>query len=515
MPAEPVKLILPPGFYQNGTEYSGAGRYIAGDLVRWHNGVIKPINGWKQRYDLAADDNMPPLWTGGAGEEAVRSGVVVGDETGGVDVYLGTNKALYAISNSNAITDVTPTEFTEVDKDATLGTGYGMYRYSFGQYGTPRPGDPASPVNAFSWGIDNWGFWPIAVARGIDGLPVFIKKDTDATFVAIPDSPSGAFDALVTDNRFLMTFGKQSDFRLVEWSDRENYEDWNTASISNQAGNFRLAGTGKLVRGIKVLSQILILGENDAFSGQFVGPPYVYGFNRVGSRCGLIGPNAVAATDTFAMWLSGLAFYQFDGTVKQVDCEVMDHYLKTANQAQRSKTVAFTLSDYSEIWWLYQSVNAQYNEPDSYIIYNHALQKWYTGTLERTFGMDKAPLREPLMVAPDGVVYDHEIFSAGRDGRVPYIATGPLETAAGGRLLGLSYVFPDANTFGDVVMELNVRDGESKPVRFSRQFTLQDPTSTFGIQGRDIRMKLSGALNNPNWVIGDFRVVPNVGSPGR
>lgn len=510
-----AKLKLPPGFYKNGTEYMSAGRYSDGDLIRWHNDTIVPINGWQIRVDFVTKLALPPLWGDGAATEAARSGIVLGDATSGVNTFIGSNKHIYHISNTNVVTDVTPAAFTTQPKHAGVAGGYGTFRYSYGKYGTPRPKQQGNLTNVFSWGFAEWGFWPLAVARGVGAKPVYVKKDTDADFVAVASSPVGALDIIVTDERFAMTLGSETDFRIVQWSDQEQYTVW-TSAINNQAGSYRLAGTGKLLCAVKLLNQILIVGENDAFSGRYVGPPYVYGFGRVGNNCGIIGPEAIAVTEQFAAWLGTLSFWIFDGTVKQLPCEVLDFYLKDHDQSQRSKTEAFTLADYSEIWWLYQSKAAAFKEPDSYIVFNYAKQVWYTGRISRTLGIGNNPLAYPLMVSPGGHVYDHEVPSAGRDSRIPFISTGPLELENGKRLLGLAYIYPDEQLDGDVLMELNVRDMPKMPVRYSRQFTLSSPTSTQGVMGRDIRMKLYGSGANPNWVIGDFRVEPlEVGTPRR
>lgn len=514
MPA--VKLKLQPGFYRNGTDYMAAGRYMDGNLVRWHNDVIKSINGWQRRYESDGDE-LAPLWPDGAATEAARSCLVLSDLGLGVNVYVGTNKKIYAISDSNVVTDVTPASFITQPKDSTLNRGYGIFRYSFGKYGTPRPANQSDEANVFSWGFAEWGEWPIAVARGIATLPLYIKKTSDADFVAITDSPEGAFDAVVTDERFVMTFGNVSDPRLVQWSDQEDYEEWNEADISKQAGSRRLAGTGRLVAGVKTLNQILILGENDAFSCQYVGPPYVYGFTRIGDKCGIIGAEAVAVTATFAAWIGSKAFWIFDGTIQQLNCEVLDYYLRDRDNNQKSKTFAFSISDYSEVWWLYQSTSSPTNDVDSYIVYNHFKKIWYYGRINRTVAADNDPLEYNMMIAPNGVVYDHEVVGANFDGDIPFITTGPLELETGERLLGCSYVFPDEQLDGSVMMELNVRDMPKDAARYARQFDLTTlgagtGISTTGIMGRDVRMKLYGSGENPNWMIGDFRVIPSGGA---
>lgn len=520
MPDNAIKLKLDAGFYKNGTEYQAAGRWADGDLVRWHNDNIKPINGWRIRTDFATNLRLAPLWT--AVGEAARSGIALNDSLGGVNTYIGTNKKLYQVSNSNEVTDVTPPGFVAKPKHASTNTGYGTFRYSYGSYGDARPTLAIQTQMVFSWGFSSWGDWPVAVARAVDNRYVMIKRDIDAVFTQITTSPIGVNDVLVTDERFMMTFGTPADGRIIQWSDQEDFNTW-AAAVDNQAGSLRVAGVGRLVRAVKVLGRVLVLGENDALSGQYVGPPYVYGFTRAGSSCGVVGPNAVVVTETFAAWMGTKSFWIFDGVARQLPCEVLDYVMAQIDQTQRSKTNAFTVTDYSECWWLYQSIYSETNEPDCYVIYNYEKQRWYTGKLDRTMGLDNDPLRHICMVSTQGLVYDHEIASAGRDGRVPYIETGPLELVNGERLLGCSYVFPDEKLAGMVRMELQVRDmpkqtdllGPSK-VMYSRDFALLRPTSTIGIMGRDIRMRLYSAQKNPSWVLGDFRVVPIKGvSPCR
>lgn len=458
-----MKLKLPPGFYRNGTGYQSAGRWMSGDLVRWHADNIKPINGWQRKVDLETDVPLPPLWS--APGEVARAIAAVGDTIGGINTYVGTNKAIYMLSNTNVVTNVTPTGFDPQGGNAEAGTGYGLFRYSYGQYGNARPAvaDPVPMV--FTWGFTTWGTWPVACARGDDGFKVLIKRDTDTDFVEIAGSPGGANDVLVTDERFMMTFGVPNDGKLIQWSDQEDFDDW-TPAIDNQAGFLRVAGTGRLVRGVRVLKQVLVVGDNDAFSGQYLGPPYVYGFNRVGDKCGIIGPNAIVVTDTFAAWIGSRSFWIFDGVVRQLDCEVLDYYLNDHSVDQRSKTCAFTVSDYSECWWLYQSKTSATSEIDSYIIYNYAKKCWYTGRIDRTCGMDSDPARNVTMVASNGMVYDHEITNAQRDGRIPIIRTGPLELENGERMFGCSWVYPDETLVGSVKMKLQVRDQSNLKEQF-------------------------------------------------
>ena len=40
-------LNIPPGAYRNGTEYQSKGRWRDVNLVRWHEGAMRPVDGWR------------------------------------------------------------------------------------------------------------------------------------------------------------------------------------------------------------------------------------------------------------------------------------------------------------------------------------------------------------------------------------------------------------------------------------------------------------------------------------
>lgn len=503
MGAEPVKLRLPPGVFKQGTDYASAGRWLDSDLIRWENGVLKAINGWQRTADLASNTPVPPLVADPA-VEAVRSGQEIARTDGSAIAVLGSNKKIYQASQSFAISDVTPIGFpADIPKDAVTRAGYGRFRYGFGLYGTRRPTPLRAEQPAFTWGFDAWGDWPVAVARGRDEH-VFIKRTTDPRFGEVAASPTGANDLVVTDERHLMLVGKTGDARYISWSDRENYDEW-VPSVTNTAGGQRVAGVGKLLACVKVQSLILIIGETDAFAGQYLGPPYVYGFARVGNNCGIASSAAVVATSSFAMWYGNKSFWIYDGTLRQVPCDLLEYFENNLDQAQSSKITACANSDYSELWWLYQSVGA--TECDSYVAYNYRENIWYHGKMDRTLILDKYPMANVLGVSSTGLLYDHEVPNAGYSGALPYITSGPVEAQNGKRLLGMAYLLPDDEPDGNVSLRIDVRDAPKLPPRYSMNFALTALTPTTGIMGRDIRFTFQ-SVGNQQWTLGDLRAIP-------
>ena len=63
---------------------------------------------------------------------------------------------------------------------------------------------------------------------------------------------------------------------------------------------------------------------------KFIGAPFTFGFEQVGTNCGLIGKNAAVEIDGTAFWMSPNGFFMFDGTVKSLPCSVEDFVYDSA-----------------------------------------------------------------------------------------------------------------------------------------------------------------------------------------
>jgi hypothetical protein len=147
-----LSVKLPPGLYRNGTVYQSKGRYYDSDLVRFHQGTIKPIGGWRTPYG----------YTGSALAGVPRSLYSYRSDAGAPVVGVGTTTKLYVVSDGLSY-DITPAGFTTFRVDGGFATGgtYGAGPYGAGVYGTgsvtPRV------VNPDTWSLDNFGQYMIAV----------------------------------------------------------------------------------------------------------------------------------------------------------------------------------------------------------------------------------------------------------------------------------------------------------------------------------------------------------------
>jgi hypothetical protein len=492
-----IPIDLPPGVYRNGTEYGASGRWYDCNLVRWQDGALRPIGGWQPRVNNVGSP-IEGYFTAPTPETS-RDIITYRDNSGGNRIMVGTNRALYSLTQGGVVTDVTPIGFTGGPNDISLTIGYGIGPYGLYSYGTERNQVDVIPTPVGRWKFDMWGENVLASFDGEGVLYEFAPTSLNA--VLLSNAPAEIQDFIVTDERIVMAVTNgSSGIRNVVWSEKEDNDNW-TPTISNFAGQQNLQGSGLLVGIYKVQGQPLILSETDAFVVSYLGPPFVYGFTRVGERCGPIYKRAVIATDRFVMWLGKRNFWFYDGTLKPMNCDIIDYIRATLDTSHVSKMFTMTISDFSEIWWFYQSFAG--SEVDTYVSYNYQQDTWAFGKLARTTGIDRGPLRSVIMLAPDGKIFNHEqsgVFVANS-----YAQTGPIELKATGTInTAIRSMIIDTKDFGTVSIEFLSRQFPTDPLYSHGVRTYAHPLSTTGVMGREIHIKVRGV--SAGWRFGTPRV---------
>jgi hypothetical protein len=399
---------------------------------------------------------------------------------------VGTHSKLYAIDASATITDITPSGFTAGAEDTTANTGYGYGNYGASTYGTPRP-DTGSVTTANNWQLDTWGEELVACATS-DGKLYKWDLNVSNDGVAITNAPTSCTGLIVTEERHLMALGAGGNPRKVQWSDQEAITVW-TPSQTNKAGSFNLQTTGSLKCARRVRGGVLLWTDIDVHQAQSLGYPLVYGFQKVGSNCGVIGPNAVVAVDSLAYWMGRDSFYVFDGTVRPLPCEVQDYVFSDLNPLQTAKFSAFYNSTNSEAWFLYCSSGS--SEIDRYVALNTVEGHWTIGSLDRVCGVDRGVFTSPILVGSDGYLYDHETgHSYGTS--TPYAESGPIEMGNGDRVMHAVRLVPDEQTSADCTVAFKHRYWPNGDQTTTSTYTLASPTSV-RFTGRQIAMRVTGS----------------------
>lgn len=501
-----IPIDLKPGVYKNGTPYSGKLRWADSNLVRWKDGAIRVIGGWERRR-ATTSTVIPPVFDDPS-VEAPRNIISWTGNSGARNIVIGTNSSLYFIDSIGAVSDITPVDFVGEPKDASLRVGYGMSAYGRSEYGTPRTADGAVPVDVATWAFALWGETLLALYRG-DGSVYSWTAGVDEVAVAIETAPLNMQDLIVTDERIVLGIGGTASPRLIQWSASEDNTNW-TPSLTNQAGSLTLSGVGPLLSVVQIMSELLVIGRNEVYVGRYLGPPYIYGFDRVGDNSGLLSANCVVTTERFAMWAAERNFWLYDGSLKKLESDVVDFFYNDLSSTQYSKTHGFTIRDYNEVWWLYQSKDSSTNEPDSYVCFDYALNHWTKGKLDRSIGCDKAATSTPLMVSADGAIYNHELPDLPIDtGPVPYCETGPIELGQGDQQAYIDYIYPDELVANDVTMTIKTKDMPNLTEQTFGPYTLESPTPVRA-RGRQFALRFEG--RSAGWRIGFMRA--NVKSGG-
>ena len=229
---------------------------------------------------------------------------------------------------------------------------------------------------------------------GLAGLVTGANYNTIQITTAVAGCPTLANYVLVSDSsRFVIAYGTDNggdgkqDPMLISWSDQENITVWNPQP-TNQAGNYRLSHGSAILTAIQSRQEILIFTNTALYVQQYIGPPYVWGFQLMSANISLIGPNAVAAANNAVFWMGHDKFYFYNGTMQTLPSALRTYVFDNINLSQSFQVFAGVNEAYNEIWWFYPS--AQATTIDSYVIFNYLDQSWsygntYTNISGQTF----------------------------------------------------------------------------------------------------------------------------------
>ena len=249
---------IPAGVYRNGTDLQSMGRWRDASLIRWIDGTMQPVKGWRTRSDTATAAKM-------------RGMINWADNSNDRWYAAGTYNKLYVYGGGTGTQyDITPTGLATGREDAVAFTGYGGNTYGNYAYGIARP-DTSRIQPATAWNLQLWGEYLLANNRD-DGKVYEWQLDNTAIAAQVANAPINNKSIVVTEERFLMCLGAGGNVRKVQWSDREDNTTW-TPSAQNEAGDLELSTEGEIMAGVSVKGQTLILTTRDAHVANYIGPP--------------------------------------------------------------------------------------------------------------------------------------------------------------------------------------------------------------------------------------------------
>ena len=415
--------------------------------------------------------------------------------------------------------------------------GWGTGTWSLSSWGTPRPASAALALKSRVWQFDNYG--EDLVCQLVDG-GIYLWKPSlglGARATAIAGAPTKSSYALVsTPDRHLVCFGTEEDLgdpdsqdpMFVRFSSQENISIFEPTA-TNTAGGQRLTDGNKLVSATRSRGQILIFTDTSLHAMQFIGPPFTFGFQQLGSNCGCIGPHASVDVNGLAFWMGPEAFFVFDGTVKKIPCTVQDFVFKDLNFVQSQKVFAGLNTEFNEITWWYCSFTSDFI--DRFVTFNYMENVWSVGTMARTTWADVGSFPRPIAAEylPDStakpvgsvisgltagrtVLYSQEVGTNAVDQPITaFIQSGYFDIAEGDNMLFMKRFIPDfKEQEGNLTVNLLLRPfPQSTASPSSLDPYVITPTTAkvdTRARGRQLSLKITSDDLDTKWRYGTLRV---------
>jgi hypothetical protein len=432
---EPIPLNFRPGIYGNRSGRASMGRFVDGNLVRFRDDVPGQVGGW-----LTSPSFGGPV-------AGLARDIISWRPNNQTARYfaIGTHSNAYQ-GDGGSITDITPIPFTTGRADSILGAGFGTGLYGTETYGTPRTGGSAV-LDASTWTFDMFGEICMGMFSGDGNLYEHLPGST-ARFTLTTGAPTGRA-MCVSDERHVFVFGTNGQPNRVDWSDREDRNDW-TPSAVNRAGFYELQATSPFQCGKRCRGQVLAWTKTEVFGFAPLSNSLVYSRDRLSTACGVMGPHAVVVVTTdngdVAFWMGQNNFFVYDGLVRTLPCDLYDYIFKDINILQSAKVYAASNEEFGEIWFFY--VSAAATEIDRAVIFNYGNATWSKAGIARTVWMDKGIFDRPIAVNPTGTIFHHE--SGDTDNGAPmasFVKSAPIDSKSAA-FLDIGAFWPDMEPGG-------------------------------------------------------------------
>jgi hypothetical protein len=250
------------------------------------------------------------------------------------------------------------------------------------------------------WSLSNFGQVLVAtIANGKtftwnagDAARLSVRASTGTTDFVTTGNPTATRTTLISPTtRHLIHFGTEvtigstatQDDMFIRFSEQEDINDYSILA-TNTAGSQRLQDGTKIMGALVAKENILVWTDNALYTMKFVGAPFTFGFEQVGTNCGLIGKNAAVEIDGVAYWMGSNGFFSFDGTVNTLPCSVEDYVYDDIDTTKGQQVCAGINNLFTEVTWWYPTSGSDFN--NRYVVYNYGtvnnplpMGNWYTG----------------------------------------------------------------------------------------------------------------------------------------
>ena len=426
-------------------------------------------------------------------------------------------------------------------------------------------GSPAANTDSVTdpglWSLDNLGGTAIALIHNGECFEwdsnAVNATATRATIIA--GAPTASRDMLVsTPDRHLVFFGTETtigtkssqDDMFIRFSSQENINDYTPTAI-NSAGSQRLAD-GSRIMGAKLGRNALYVWSDTAmFTMRFVGTPFTFAFEQVGTNCGLLGMNAAVEVDGTAYWMSDNGFFRYTGQLQSMQCLVEDYVYEDINTTSNQLVYAGINNLFGEITWFYPTSTS--NVVNRCVVYNYLdstqeVPIWTTNAsplFTRTTWEDSSVFGLPHATQYDAgndasfdvigntegstIYFEQETgfdqIIGGATSAIPAnITSGDYDITQdqregitfrgdGQHMMRISRIIPDfISQSQDVILKLDLKDYPND-VATTQSYTSTSTTNFIDTRARarQIALTISNTALSSSWKMGTFRLDVHAG----
>ena len=470
-------------------------------------------------------------------------------------VAIGNELITYTGKGTNTLTSATrgalgTSPATAHDSGATVTNAT-----DFSGWGTALPANQTT-LEPGLWSLDNFGEVLVAtIANGSTftwnpsaASPLTVRAAVATSGFSTSNNPTASRLTLISPTtRHLLHLGTETtigttssqDDMFIRFSAQEDINTYVVKS-TNTAGTLRIQDGTKIIGALKTKEAILIWTDNALYSMKFVGAPFIFGVEQVGTNCGLIGKNAAVEVDGVAYWMSSKGFLMYDGTVKTLPCSVEDEVFDNIDTTKGQQMTAGLNNLFSEITWWYPADNDFNNKA---VTYNYAESAqipggiWSLSNEPRSSWMDANIYQKPYATKFDTTLtgtfptilgesglgqtkyFEHEIGTdqTNEDGSVTPITSFitsydydlNTQNSEGGLFVSVSRFIPDFKTLvGDADVTLAIKDfpSNSHTVSTYSPFTISATTEKIDTRarGRYVNFKIENTGIEQSWRFGTF-----------
>jgi hypothetical protein len=299
---------------------------------------------------------------------------------------------------------------------------------------------------------------------------------------------------------------------------------------------------------------IYVWSDTSLFTMRFVGTPFTFAFEQVGTNCGLIGMNAAVEVDGAAYWMSDNGFFRYTGKLESMDCLVEDFVYDDLNTTSNQLVYAGINNLFGEVTWFYPSATSNnVNRAVMYSYLDSTVKRpiWFTNAsslFPRTTWEDSAVFGLPhgtqydadtdtsfdVQGNTDGVTYYYEHETGVNQVREGVTAAIPANITSGDyditqkvirgaatnmadlrgdgeNIMRVSRIIPDfISQSGDAIVQLELRDYPNDAAASSSLGPFTVTTSTNKVdtraRARAIALTISNTAIDTSWKLGTFRL---------